>query len=215
MLRLICMLLLCVNVQASDETSSMENPFIYKDFITLSNPDDAKMRIQLDYALKVAQQMILYLDAYAVEHGKQADIETFDNFAKSLLNHDPFIQCADYQPQTMLNLTFTDSISISPILSGLKFTYVYQIDTWRFAYYKLAQKNVELADSNESMAAGNESIAADIAMVGLGVPYHLDVLYAYGIITHHCQTPIGYRVDDGKLLDNEWCPAWHDAVMSP
>jgi hypothetical protein len=202
------MLLLCVNVQANDETSNIENPFIYKDFITLSNPGDAKVRIQLDYALKVAQQMILYLDAYAVEHGKQADTETFDNFAKPLLNHDPFIQCVDYQPQTMLNLAFTDSISISPILSGLTFTYLYQVDTWRFSHYKLAQKNVESTDSDASMAA-------DIAMVGLGVPYHLDVLYAYGIITHHCQTPIGYRVDNSKLLDDEWCPAWHDAVMSP
>lgn len=59
------------------------------------------------------------------------------------------------------------------------------------------------------------SDANNTTLMGVTTPYHLDVLYAYGIITHHCQKPIHYQTEDGKWFDDEWCPAWLESIMSP
>ncbi|WP_353572298.1 hypothetical protein [Candidatus Albibeggiatoa sp. nov. BB20] len=242
MLRLICILLLWVQSVSAQQAElninrSLEAIFSRGDLASLSNPEDAKLRIQVSYGLKMVQQAISYLTLYQIKNNNPVSVEEFQFFSDRLLAFDPFVQCIEYEPQQLLNITFQENLWLSPQLNGLTFSYQYQAGLWRFSHYELARKNsginasdeTGLADDNliENGAQDTENLGnsdvfpealkpeTDIAQVGFAAPYHLDVLYAYGIITHHCQTPIHYQTEQNKLFDDDWCPVWLDLIMSP
>ncbi|MEK7989900.1 MAG: hypothetical protein VSS52_002740 [Thiotrichaceae bacterium] len=243
MLRLICIMLLCVQSVYAQQAElninrSLEAIFSRGDLASLSNPEDAKLRIQVSYGLKMAQQAISYLTLYQIKNNTPVSVEAFQFFSGGLLAFDPFVQCLEYEPQQLLNITFQENLLLVPQLNGLTFSYQYQAGLWRFSHYELARKNAgtnasdetSLVDDNstddmpqDAENLGNSGVyppealkpETDIAQVGFAAPYHLDVLYAYGIITHHCQTPIHYQTEEHKLFDDEWCPVWLDLIMSP
>jgi hypothetical protein len=236
MLRLIFIMLLCAQSVSAQQAElninrSLEAIFSHGDLASLSNPKDAKLRIQVSYGLKMAQQAISYLTLYEIKNNTPVSVEEFQLFSDVLLAFDPFIQCIEYRPQQILSLTFQENKGLVSQLNGLRFTYQYEAGLWRFSQYEYASKGLEIDTETDSQITDstdstvNDSATsplpetlipeAGITISGITTPYYLDVLYAYGIITHHCQTPIHYQTEQNKLFDDEWCPAWLDLIMSP
>ena len=205
---------------------------------TLSDVNVIKEQMQLQYVSRVAQQMILYLSMYEKQFSRPVVAEEFQRYSQALLFNDPFICCIEYQPQQSLDLILKHDFFVAPQLVGLVLHYKYEQGVWRFVGYDQSsskhlsdiamsaapyENNQPPPDESDQLQGNPENttpemgitINENIERAGMGVPYHLDVIYAYGIITDHCKSPIDYRTEEGKLSDINWCPAWHNVVMSP
>lgn len=212
-----------LQAQTLNVNRSLEATLQNQDITALTQPAFMQQRLQTNYALQVAQYVISYLTVYELKNDTPLDQLHLQQWSQTFLATDPFIQFIDYVPQEILRIHFQNNLFVTPQLNGLALVYQYQMGVWRLSHYEQTRAEFDMhheaANSTTLTTAPSDAPESDAKTntVGLGIsaPYHLDVLYAYGIITHHCQTPLHYQTEADKLYDTEWCPVWLDLIMSP
>ena len=89
-----------------NEQPITDNPLNQINLASLSDVNVVKMQMQLQYASRVAQQVILYLNMYEKQFTRPMVAEEFQHYSQALLFNDPFVCCVEYQPQQSLDLIF-------------------------------------------------------------------------------------------------------------
>ncbi|MCP4702237.1 MAG: hypothetical protein GY862_36065 [Gammaproteobacteria bacterium] len=56
-------------------------------------------------------------------------------------------------------------------------------------------------------------VSADCMPAGSRSCFTVPIELTINRVTEHCRVPAGYRMEDGKLSDNEWCPPWHEFIQ--
>ncbi|GEM_PF-3795502 len=191
--------LLVAPIWAADLNSALKS----KQLSSALDPDAARIRLQVNYAMTMGWQTLNYLTVYWAQQQHLPNEAAFLSFTHALLqqNQDPFVKAVYYIPAQALIIEMHNAATVETVLrSGL---FLYRLDTLSWVFNPVAGENKAIRLGVAS------SFSVKIT------PYFLDALHSMSIITDYCLSPQGYSAPNGQLNDIAWCPLWHLYVMPP
>ncbi|MCP4695286.1 MAG: hypothetical protein GY862_00350 [Gammaproteobacteria bacterium] len=217
--------------QAAADADATENVFQASEL--LPDPIAARVRIQMDNALRTGLEIANALDVYRERYTAMAPQEAFAWFVGEMLGNggDPMIACVDYASEGRFAIELRSIPPIEDMLQGRVLAYRFEEEKWLLAEQ---EQQPPACQADLSEVAGDASAIQEASAIQIDrmpdplMDTYLDVVIrhcsrpdpsvAHGcleVTAGYCKNPRDYQfqVEGSFLPDRDWCPAWNEFIM--